>query len=186
MIVAPISAAHSGGFRRLRALVDALAWFSHLAERAGNLLRTTGSPYHLSTGCGGSPAPCSCTGGLGNVYTVSGFAGLSGCSGCDASSDPVWDGKLYQTGTACLWWALDPGFDPFSINGVSLDITYTQLLLRTTVSPCRWELYIACGSLVNPTKTMWAGWKTTGSTPVGTYTFVSSDCGNTVGSLMVS
>jgi len=38
-----------------------------------------------------------------------------------------------------LWWALDPGFDPFSINGVSLDITYTQLLLRTNVTPCRWE-----------------------------------------------
>jgi hypothetical protein len=170
-----------------------LAFLSDLAQRAGDLLRTTSTPYHLSTSCGGpppppppTPAPCTCPSGLASIYTVNGFGALAGCSQCDASLDPGWPGTIYQSGAACLWWALDPGFDPFSVNGKTLDLSYTQLLLRTTVSPCRWELYIACTSTLNPTKTMWAGWKTTGSTPVGTYTFVSSDCGNTTATMTVS
>jgi hypothetical protein len=85
-----------------------------------------------------------------------------------------------------VWWAIDSELDPFSINGVMLDITYTQVLLRTTVTPCRWELYIACGSFTNPTKIMWYGYKTTGATPVGTYSFVGSDCGNTAATMSVA
>jgi hypothetical protein len=123
---------------------------------------------------------------LAGTYQVQGAGGLSGCPGCDASTDPAWDGTLYHIGAGCVWWAADPTFDPLSLNGVSLDITYTQVLLRTDVSPCRWELYIACGSATNPTKTMWAGYKTTGSTPAGTYAFVSSDCGNTTPTLTIA
>jgi len=185
MTISPIFSARWGGVFRLPTVSQALAMLSHLAEKAGQLLRTTHLPYHLSDSCGGG-APCSCPAGLANTYTVSGFGSLAGCPLCDASSDPAWPGTLYQTGTACLWWALDPGVDPFSINGVSLDITYTQLLLRTNVTPCRWELYIACGSVLNPTKTMWWGYKTTGSTPVGTYSFVGSDCGNTAATMTVA
>jgi hypothetical protein len=168
-----------------------LAVFVDLAEWMGNLLHTSTAPYHLSTSCGShgsgsGGAPCVCPSGLAATYTVSGFGSLTGCPQCDASTDPPWPGTLYQSGTACLFWALDPTFDPYSINGDSLDIAYTQVLLRTTVTPCRWELYIACSSLLNPTKTMWLGYKTTGSTPAGTYSFVSSDCGNTTPTLTVS
>ena len=171
-----------------RALFTPLAFLSHLVQTAGNLLRTTTIPYHLSNGCPShsTPAPCTCPPGLSTTYTVSGFTSLSACSTCDPSTDPLWPGTLYLSGEACLWWALSPDFNPYSINSRSLDISYTQLLLNNTVSPCRWELYIACGSLLNPTKTLWAGYKTTGTTPVGTYTFVSSDCGNTTPTMTVS
>ena len=103
---------------------------------------------------------------------------------CDSSSDPAWDGTLYHIGGGCIWWAADPTFDSLSINGSLLDITYTTVLLNTTA--CRWELYIACASLSNPTQTMWYGYKTGGSTPVGTYNFVSSDCGNTTPTMTVA
>ena len=162
--------------------------FSHLVQSAGNLLRTPNLPYHLSDGCPShtTPAPCSCPGSLATTYTVSGFGGLSPCPTCDASTDPQWPGTVYQTGRACLWWALSPTFDPYSINGVALDVSYTQILLNTAVSPCRWELYIACASTLFPTKTMWAGQKLTDPNPTGTYTLVSSDCGNTTPTMTVS
>ena len=167
------------GFRSL------LAHLVSLYQRAGQLVRTLSAPYHLSD-CGGA-APCTCAWptGLSSTYTVSGFGGLSACAGCDSdTTDPPWDGSVHHVGAGCIWWAADASFDPLSINGVMLDITYTQVLLRTT-SPCRWELYIACGSAINPTKTMWAGYKTGGSTPAGIYSFVSSDCGNTTGTMTV-
>jgi hypothetical protein len=171
-----------------------LVFFSNLATKAGNLVRTVAEPFHLATGCGsgsgggGGPAPCACgwPSGLSNTYTVGGFGGLSACSECDSSGDPPWPGTLYHAGGGCVWWAIDPGFDSFSISGATLDITYTQVLLRTTVTPCRWELYIACTSLTHPTKTMWYGYKTTGSTPAGTYSFVGSDCGNATPTMTVS
>lgn len=163
-----------------------LAVLLDLAQKAGNLLRTTMQPYHLTTGCA-NPAPCTCTwpSGLNATYTVTGWSGLSACSGCDASTDPAWTGALNHIGSGCIWWAADTSFDPLSINGSMLDITYTQVLLRTT-TPCRWELYIACTSVVNPTKTMWSGYKTGGSTPAGTYALVASDCGNTTPTMTVS
>ena len=163
-----------------------LAHLVNLYQRAGQLVRTLSAPYHLSD-CGGA-APCECAwpAGLGSIYTVSGFAGLAACPTCDAdSTDPPWDGSLHHVGAGCVWWAADASFDPLNINGVMLDITYTQVLLRTT-TPCRWELYIACGSAINPTQTMWAGYKTGGSTPAGTYSFVSSDCGNTTATMTVA
>ena len=167
-----------------------LAHFASLSQRTGHLVRTTAGPYHLS-GCGsggGGPAPCVCSWptGLSSTYTVSGFGGLSTCSTCDSSSAASWSGVMNHTGSGCIWWAADASFDPLSINGKMLDITYTQLLLRTTVTPCRWELYIACTSLVNPTKTMWSGYKTTGATPAGTYSFVASDCGNSTPTMTVA
>ena len=171
-----------------RARLSVLAFFSHLVQTAGNLLRTSISPYHLSNGCpsGSTPAPCTCPSGLAGTYTVSGFNALAACTTCDLSSDPPWPGTLYLSGEACLWWALSPDFNPYNIAGRSLDISYTQLLLNNTVSPCRWELYIACGGLHVPTKTLWSGYKTTGPTPAGTYSFVSSDCGNTTPTITVS
>ena len=159
-----------------------------LFQRAGNLLRTASAPHHLSD-CGGGGAPCSCGwpgGGLAAAYQVQSTGGLAGCPDCDSSADPAWDGTLHHIGAGCVWWAADDTFDPLSVNGVSLDITYTQVLLRTTVTPCRWELYIACGSATHPTRTMWAGFKTTGSTPAGTYAFVSSDCGDTTPTMTVT
>ena len=157
-----------------------LALFLTLAQRAGNLLRTTTAPYHLATDCGGPPAPCTCSWptGLASTYTVSGFGSVSACPSCDASSDPAWSGTLYHVGAGCVWWAADASFDPLSINGRKLDITYTQIVLRTT-DPCRWELYITCTGVADPTAVMWYGYKTTGTTPAGTYTFVGSDCGVT-------
>jgi len=166
-----------------------LEFFSHLTNRAGHLLRTLTTPFHLTNGCssgGGSPAPCTCPPSLASTCTVSGFGALTACPTCDPSSDTNWDGKLYQSGEACLWWALTPDFNPYNINGHSLDISYTQLLLNSTVSPCRWELYIACTSLTHPTQTMWSGHKTTGTTPIGLYTLTSSDCGNTTPTMTVS
>lgn len=162
-----------------------LAHLVSLYQRAGQLVRTASSPHHLSD-CGSSgDCPCSWPTGLSSTYTVSGFGGLAGCSGCDDdSSDPPWDGTLNHIGGGCVWWAADTAFDPRSINGFLLDIAYTQVLLRTA-SPCRWELYIACGSTVNPTKTMWAGYKLGGTTPAGTYTFMSSECGNTTATMTV-
>jgi hypothetical protein len=112
-------------------------------------------------------------------YTVAGFGGLAVCGTCDASADPAWTGVFNHIGGGCVWWAADAFFDPLSINGVSLDITYTQILLNTTSTPCRWEMYIACGSAINPTQKLWYGYKTGGSSPAGTYSFVGSDCGNT-------
>jgi hypothetical protein len=164
-----------------------LAHLASLYQRAGNLVRTASSPFHLSD-CGGPGAPCTCNWptGLAPTYQVQGLAGLSPCPTCDSSADPAWDGTLYNDGPGCVWWAADAAFDPRSINGVSLDILYTQVLLRTNVSPCRWELYIACGSATNPTRNMWVGYKTTGSTPAGTYAFVSSDCGNTTPTMTVT
>jgi len=161
-----------------------LAHLVSLYQRAGQLVRTASSPYHLSN-CG-SPCECSWPDGLSATYTVSGFGELSACSECDAdTADPPWDGTLNHIGGGCVWWAADAEFDPLSINGVMLDITYTQVLLRTS-SPCRWELHIACGSAINPTQTMWAGYKSGGDTPAGTYLFMSSDCGNTTGTMTVS
>ena len=164
-------------------------FLSTLASRAGHLLRTISSPFHLTNGCG-STGPCSCTwpDGLSATYTVSGLGSLSPCPSCDASTDPPWDGVFHHTGAGCIWWAADAAFDPRSINGDMLDITYTQILLRTTTTPCRWEMYIACTSVINPTATMWSGYKTwaPGSTPAGTYSLVSSDCGNTTPTLTVA
>jgi hypothetical protein len=166
---------------------------ANLAKKLGNLVRTVSSPFHLATGCGtgdggSGPAPCICgwPTGLAATYTVSGFGALSVCWECDSSTDPPWDGTLYHAGGGCIWWAINPDFDPLSINGAILDVTYTQILLRTNVMPCRWELYIACTSLTNPTQTMWYGYKTTGSTPVGTYGFAGSDCGNSTPVMTVS
>lgn len=157
-----------------------------LYQRAGQLVRTASAPHHLSDCGSGSTCPCTWPTGLAATYTVSGFGGLAGCSGCDAdSSDPAWSGALYHIGGGCVWWAADAEFDPLSINGVLLDVAYTQVLLRSS-SPCRWELYIACGSTIDPTKTMWAGYKLGGSTPAGTYTFMSSDCGNTTATMTVT
>lgn len=155
-----------------------------LATKAGHLLRLTSQPYHLTTGCG-SPAPCTCAWptGLNTVYTVSGWSSLSTCPNCDSSTDPVWTGALNHIGSGCIWWAADTSFDPLSINGSMLDITYTQVLLRTNL-PCRWELYIACGSAINPTQTMWFGYKNGGLTPAGVYTRAGSDCGNTMPTTM--
>jgi hypothetical protein len=139
------------------------------------------------TGGGGGGAPCACAwpAGLSATYTVSGFGSLGTCPDCDPdTTDPAWDGTLNHIGGGCVWWAADSSFDPLSINGAMLDITYTQVVLNTTA--CRWELYIACGSVINPTQTMWSGYKTTGSTPAGTYSFVSSDCGNTTPTMTVA
>lgn len=169
--------------RRFRGL---LAHLASLYQSGGQLVRTASAPFHLSD-CGEDDAPCICgwPDGVATTYTVSGFGSLAGCSGCDAdSADSAWDGTLNHIGAGCVWWAADEDYDPLSINGVMLDITYTQLLLRTN-DPCQWELYIACGSETNPTKTMWAGYKLGGSTPAGTYTFMSSDCGGS-GTMTVS
>jgi hypothetical protein len=162
-----------------------LALLASLYQRAGNLVRTISAPFHLSD-CGGG-APCACTwpAGLATTYQVQEAAGLSGCPDCDPSTDPAWDGTLFHIGAGCVWWAADGAFDPLSIGGLALDITYTQILLRTDVTPCRWELYIACASATHPTQTIWAGHKTTGSTPAGTYAFVSSDCGNATPTMTV-
>lgn len=159
------------------------AFLTNLASKAGHLVRTTSAPYNLATGCGDDdgPAPSGCTWptGLAATYTVTGWSGLAACPLCDASSAPAWPGTVYHVGAGCVWWAIDTDYDPFSINGVSLDIAYTQILLRTSVTPARWELYIACSSTTHPTQTMWYGYKTTGSTPAGAYTLVGSDCSNT-------
>ena len=166
-----------------------IAHLINLVGRGGNLLRTRAQPFHLASDCGGGgAAPCSCTwpSGLAFAYTVSGWGGLAACRTCDASSDPAWSGALNHIGSGCVWWAADAMFDPTSVNGSMLDITYTQVLLRTTVTPCRWELYIACASTTHPTRTMWYGYKTTGTTPAGTYTFVGSDCGNTQPTMTVA
>src|SRR4051812_4367446 len=110
-------------------ILTPLEYFSHLVQSAGHLLRTTTTPYHLSNGCPShsTPAPCTCPSDLAETYTVSGFDSLTACGTCDASSDPPWPGTLYLSGEACLWWALSPDFNPYNINGRSLDISYTQL-----------------------------------------------------------
>lgn len=149
--------------------------------KGDHILWSGGHIAHSSTCCCSSGAPCACAWptGLNAVYTVAGTASIGTCPLCDPdTTDPAWDGTFNHIGGACVWWAADASFDPLSINGVMLDFTYTQILLKTTV-PCRWEMYIACGSNTNPTQTMWRGIKTTGSTPAGTYTFQGSDCGNT-------
>jgi hypothetical protein len=170
-------------------LSAAIAFLVNLVRNASHLLRISGTPYHLSITCdsgGGSPCECTYPTGLSATYTVSGFGALSTCSGCDASTDPPWPGTMYNVGSGCIWWALDDDFDPFSINGHSLEISFTQLRLNGVASPCRWELVISCGSLVNPSKILWLGYKTTGLTPVGTYTFSSSECGNTTPTMTVA
>src|SRR5579885_1888833 len=96
--------------------ISAFDHFVNLVSGAGHLLHTRTRPYHLSTSCappdGGGPAPCSCSPGFAANYTVSGFGSLAGCPECDASTDPPWPGTLYQSGAACVWWALSPTFDP--------------------------------------------------------------------------
>lgn len=157
----------------------------HLKHGAsGHLLRSAAG--HLINACasGGPPAPCVCPSGLASTYTVSGFAGLSGCDGCDSSSDAEWSGALFRVGTGCAWWAADDSFDPLSLSGTKLHITYTQLILSTTA--CRWELYIACSAPSLPPAKMWVGYKTVGTTPAGVYSFASSDCGNTQPTMTVS
>lgn len=171
-------------FRVSAPLIFALSlWWSagKLIWKAGKLVWCASCP------CGGSPAPCSCAWptGLSATYTVSGWGALSACPTCDAdATDPAWTGTLSHIGSGCTWWAADTMFNPLSINGVLLDITYTAIVLNTTA--CRWELYIACASLTNPTKKMWYGYKTTGSTPAGTYNFAGSDCGNTTPTMTVA
>jgi hypothetical protein len=161
-----------------------VSFLINLVRNTTNLLRTASTPYHLANSCpsgggGGGSTPCTCNypTGFSSTYTVGGFGSASACGTCDASTDPAWPGTMYHVGSGCTWWAIDSNFDPYNINGVSLDISYTQLRLNGTASPCRWELVISCGSIINPPKTVWFGVKTTGSTPVGTYTFVSSQCG---------
>ena len=151
---------------------------------SGHLLRSAAGHLINTCGGGGSPAPCVCPPGLASTYTVSGFGGLAGCDGCDSSTDGEWSGALYHVGTGCAWWAADDNFDPLSINGTKLHITYTQLILSTTA--CRWELYIACSAPALPPVKMWVGYKTTGNTPAGTYSLASSDCGNTQATMTVS
>ena len=162
----------------------------NLVRNAFHLLRISTAPYHLSTTCssGGGPAPCTCTypTGLASTYTVSGFGSLGACPECDTSTDAAWPGTMYHVGAGCSWWAANATFDPYSINGHTLDIAYTQLRLNGSASPCRWELVITCGSTLNPSKILWLGYKTTGLTPVGTYAFSSSDCGNTAPTMTVS
>jgi len=142
--------------------------------------------------CGGTPAPCSCAAGgpYNAIYTVAGFGGLSCCNLCDDNATApcpctAWDGTLNRVNTTCTWWAANVNFDPLSYaNTCRLDITYTQVVLDTTL--CQWNLFIACYSQTNPTQVMWAGVKTTGLTPAGTYSFVSSDCGNSTATMTVS
>ena len=164
---------------------SALAHLIDLGVRAGQIVRTLAAPFHFAI-CGSTPCVCTWPDGLSDTYTVNGTEALSPCPECDASSDVAWDGTLHHTGGACVWWAADATFDPLSINGSQLDIVYTQVLLNTGVTPCRWELYVACTSAVNPTQTIWAGYKTGGATPVGTYSRVSSDCGNTTPTIDVT
>jgi hypothetical protein len=168
---------------RLRRL---LAHLTDLATLGGQIVRTLSAPFHFSHCASSAPCSCNWPTGLLATYTVSGWGGLATCSQCDSSSDPAWSGTLNHVGSGCIWWAANATFDSLSINGSLLDITYTQVLLRTTTTPCRWELYIACASLTNPTQTMWAGYKIGGSTPVGTYSFVSSDCGNTTATMTIA
>jgi len=163
-----------------------LAWFAgHLKHGAsGHLLHSAAGHLINACGSGGGPAPCFCPSGLASTYTVAGFGGLAGCNGCDSSTDGAWTGGLNRVGTGCTWWAADDNFDPLSINGTKLHITYTQVTLNVTA--CRWELYISCSASGLPPVDMWVGYKTTGNTPAGTYNFVSSDCGNTQGTMTVS
>jgi hypothetical protein len=147
-------------------------------------LLTPGGLPAINSDCCCASTTCTCPSPPPATVTVSGVAGIAGgCScplPCDSdSTDPNWDGTLYNAnGVDCVWWAADTNFDPLSLNGLMLDIAYTQLLLRTSVTPCRWELYIACGSNTNPTCTMWYGYKYGGGY-AGTYGFVGSDCGLT-------
>jgi len=154
------------------------AWFAnHLKHGADGHLLRQGISGHLINTCATPSCVCP-SGGVNNTYTVSGWSGLTACGTCDSSADTTWDGTLNRVNTTCVWWAADPHFDPLSISGVSLDITYTQIVLNT--SPCRWELYIACSSAIHPTKVMWWGTKSYASgNPAGTYAFAGSDCGNT-------
>ena len=168
------------------------AFLVNLASKAGHLVRTVTNPYHLATGCGGGggggPAPCACNWptGLATTYTVNGAGAIGNCPSCtDATGGSAWDGTLNHA-SGCIWWAANANFDPLTISGKELDISYTQILLRTTVSPCRWELYIACLRTGFASPNIWYGYKTTGSTPAGTYTFVGSDCGNTTPTMTVS
>jgi hypothetical protein len=160
------------------------AWFAnHLKHGADGHLLRRGTSGHLINTCA---AACLCPPtGVSTAYTVSGFGGLSPCGTCDPGTDPPWNGTLNRVNTTCVWWAADPGFDPLTINGVELDITYTQIALNT--SPCRWELYIACYSATHPTAIMWWGTKTyAGGNPAGTYAIAGSDCGNTTTSMTVT
>lgn len=167
-----------------RPLRGMLAHLLDLAVGAGQILRTLTAPFHFAF-CTAGPCVCTWPDGLAATYTVSGWEALAACTDCDASGDPAWGGDLHHIGAGCVWWAADESFDPLSINGHTLDITYTQVLLRTTATPCRWELYIACTSATHPTRTLWSGYKIGGTTPAGTYTFVASDCGNTTGTMKI-
>jgi hypothetical protein len=168
--------------RRFRAIVNHLI---DLGASAGQIIRTLTAPFHFAL-CPSTTCACTWPDGLSATYTVGGWGALTPCPTADASIDPAWDGTMNHIGTGCVWWAADSEFDPLNINGYMLDITYTQILLRTTATPCRWELYIASTSLSNPTKLMWSGYKIGGSTPAGVYTFVASDCGNTEGTMTVT
>jgi len=130
-----------------------------------------GGTGHLVDDCG--EVPSSCPEGLADSYAIADLTGLTHCSECTYTCDSYenWDGTLTKqpAGEPCEWWAQNAnGYGNGSgeclhIDGVKL--VGTAVYLQTIGSSAWWELYIHCyvDSIV------WGGWKSTGSTPVGTY-----------------
>lgn len=124
--VKPVRDPRAGAWWRLPRWLGAFS--SHLATKSGHLLKTSGPPYHLATGCG---AACQwCTGSFHRVYRMV-VNNLVMCTGClnyiDGTGTPfhwnitsatvngTWDVPYIGTGFTEIgnvcWYQYDlPGF----------------------------------------------------------------------------
>lgn len=135
------------------------------------------------------PVPTSCVPATwtGTSYQITGWpASVVACSSGDIITNTLWDGS-FDYFNSCNWLASNVGGNPPAIldsgankrriaNGGTSDDD-TALRLDPGV---KWRLSIAHRLNVSPgdIEQVWVGNKTVGNTPAGTYTFESSECGN--------
>jgi len=113
-------------------------------------------------------APCTCPAGLAAGYRLVGYTDgdLVACDSCDDDlSMTVWDGSFPTLISGCNWQEQSNR----RINGKQAVAGADQTLkLDVEGDPvCKWIIVIYCSY---PATEIWAGEKTTGLSPEGTYT----------------
>jgi hypothetical protein len=124
--------------------------------------------------------PAACDAGWPSCYRLAGYSDhdLTACGGCEVSAESAWDGTFADYGTAgcpdiAAWFVTGL---PLSVDGC---ILYYISFIQFSGPAGYYVLTVVCYDATNDlTYPVWLGYKYDGASPAGTYTFDSSDCGN--------